>query len=120
MPYDEHIGKSQENQVQKLVWSTPTLEEIPYVEHEWRLSWFDTVTTSLCERDENGVAIIPFPGPTRAEILELRALANHKNYTEEERQQYFQIANIMETAMAERPVNADDHMSQFSRRALYT
>jgi len=75
-----------------------------YVEHEWPLSWFDTVVvTSPHEVDENGAVIVPFPGPTRAEILELRALSNDKRYTQDDRQKFSQIADTMEGAMAERP-----------------
>jgi D5 N terminal like len=61
------------------------------------------VCTSPHELDANGAIIVPFPGPTRAEIEELRALANDKSYTQDDRQQFSQIANIMETAKAERP-----------------
>jgi D5 N terminal like len=61
------------------------------------------IVTSPCERDENGVAIIPFPGPTRAEILELRTLSNDKRYTQDDRQKFSQIADTMEGATAERP-----------------
>ncbi len=76
VPYEEHIAKNPGNQVPNLVWSTPSLEEVPYVEHEWTVADIIAATptvvcTSPHEIDKNGAIIVPMPGlPTQADIDE--------------------------------------------------
>jgi hypothetical protein len=98
--HEQHIEKKPGNQVPKLAWPTPHIQEVPYDDHYrelYRQALEDepaaTTTvdvTSPHEIDENGAIIVPMPLPTHSEIEELRALSRDKNHTHDARRHFGQ------------------------------